>query len=63
MGMARFLGADVRVDELNPRHLLYLFYDLGQYLHIRVKRRANGHVEIKRQFALIVCWNPVSAHA
>ena len=61
--MTRFLDADIGIDELNPAYLLYLFCDLGQYLHIRVKRRADSHIEIKRQFILIVCRDPISANA
>src|SRR5438876_12436328 len=61
--MAGDLGTDVRIDELNPAHLLNLLNDLLQYLHIGVERSANCHVQIKRQFALVVCWNPVSTDA
>src|SRR5438093_10457977 len=60
--MARDLLGNIRVDELNPRHLLYLPRNVSQYPRICVERSADRHVQIKCQLTLVVCGNPVSPH-
>src|SRR5215467_13968572 len=59
--MARDFLRDIGIDELNSANLFYLAGDLGQYPRIRVERSADRHVQIKRQFALVVCRNPISS--
>ena len=63
MGMTGDLRADVGVDELDAAHLLNLLNNSLQYFYVGIQRRPNRHVQIQRQFILIVRRDPISADA